>query len=209
MAFSPDGRVAAVVGDDSTGLLWDVTALAGSARPKPVTLTKTQLETEWAALLADDAGRAYRAAVALAAAPGQAVPLLKDYLGKGRAPDAERVARLIADLDADDFATREQATEELTRLGDAAEGALRKALGGKLSAEQRRRVESVLAKLGAPGDTGERLGQGRALELLERIGDEEARSVLKALTGGASDARLTQEAKAALQQLEKWLPAKP
>jgi len=72
LAFSPDGRLAAVVGDDSTGVLWEVPSLVRAARPQPVTLTGPQRKTEWAALLADDAVAAYRSGTVLAAAPQQA-----------------------------------------------------------------------------------------------------------------------------------------
>jgi hypothetical protein len=68
---------------------------------------------------------------------------------KQRVPSAgpvepQRVARLLADLDSDQFTVREQATKELEKLGEAVEPALREALNGKLSAEARRRVQQVL-----------------------------------------------------------------
>jgi hypothetical protein len=47
----------------------------------------------------------------------------------------------------------------------------------------------------------------RAIEVLERIASEEACQALKHLAGGVSQARLTREAKAALERLEK-LPRK-
>ena len=50
------------------------------------------------------------------------------------------------------------------------------------------------------------LRQLRALVALERIGTEEARTVLRGLAAGAADARLTQEAAAALRRLGSGAP---
>ena len=54
---------------------------------------------------------------------------------------------LIADLDSETFAVRDSAMKELTKLGDAAAPALRDALDKAPSAEARRRIEGLLAKL--------------------------------------------------------------
>jgi len=43
----------------------------------------------------------------------------------------------------------------------------------------------------------------RANEVLEKIGTEEARQVLKAIAHGAPDAALTKDSRAALERLEK------
>jgi len=49
----------------------------------------------------------------------------------------------------------------------------------------------------------------RAIWVLERIGTPEARAVLEDLAKGAPEARQTQEAKAALDWLDKRAAAKP
>ena len=56
-------------------------------------------------------------------------------------PDPQRlkkIDRLIADLDARDFATRQKAGDELAALGEEVEAALRKAVDAKPSLELRR-----------------------------------------------------------------------
>ncbi len=60
---------------------------------------------------------------------------------------AERIARLIAELDHDDFAVREQASAALRQIGPPAEAALRKALAESPSAEVRRRARALLRDL--------------------------------------------------------------
>jgi hypothetical protein len=57
---------------------------------------------------------------------------------------ADRIARLLAELDDDDFAVREEASAELLRIGPPAEAALRKALAESPSAEVRRRARDLL-----------------------------------------------------------------
>jgi hypothetical protein len=113
--------------------------------------------------------------------------------------DAGRTARLIAELDSEQFSSRQRASAALAKLGDAAEPDLRLALRRTRSAEQRRRLGQLLDKLAE--DAPEPLRACRALEVLERIGTAEAKSVLEVLAGGAAEARLTREARTALEQL--------
>jgi hypothetical protein len=117
--------------------------------------------------------------------------------------EARHVGRLIADLDDDSFEARTAAGHELEELGRAAAPALRRALEGHPSAEARRRIEALLHRLDEPIPSGERLRGLRAVEALERIQTAEARQVLEALSGGAPDAEVTLEAKAALRRLER------
>jgi hypothetical protein len=156
----------------------------------------------WAQLASPDAAVAYRAVCALADRPAEAVALLKSRLRPAAAPDAGRLARLIADLDGPDFDTRERATRELQRLGEQAEPALRRARAAGPGDESRRRIDQILAGRGAITDP-ELLRAIRGVEVLERIGTPEARHLLKALAEGAPEARLTREARASLERLAR------
>jgi hypothetical protein len=113
------------------------------------------------------------------------------------------VAKLIADLDADEFATRENASAELEKLGSAAVPALRRVLAGKPSEEVRRRTERLLDRLGGRGLTSDELLALRGVEVLERAGTPEAKELLKELAKGSPQARMTLEAKASLERLAK------
>jgi RNA polymerase sigma factor (sigma-70 family) len=194
LAFAPDGRTLASGGHDTTVLLWN------TAVHKPVAPPGADdLDARWADLRGD-AGRAHRGMAALAAAPAQAVRLFRDRLRPVAAADAGRVAGLVRKLDSEQFAEREGATRELKGLGDAAEPALRKALEGTPPFEVRRRVGQILEELGG---SGERLRRLRAVEVLERIGDADARELLRRLAGGAPGAWLTREASQTLERLER------
>jgi hypothetical protein len=61
--------------------------------------------------------------------------------------DEKQVARWIADLDVDDFTTREKAERELAKLGGSASTYLRKALEAKPSPEAERHIKGLLNKL--------------------------------------------------------------
>jgi DNA polymerase-1 len=98
-------------------------------------------------------------------------------------------------------AWKTNARDELEKLGEPAAPALRQALENKPSLEVRRRIEELLEKAKTP--TGENLRSLRAVQVLEHIGTDEARQVLKKLAEGAAGARLTQEAKASLERLGK------
>jgi len=201
LAFAPNGRTLASGSTDTTALIWDLTGRLEGGKLRLADLTPPELETAWTSLRGEDAGLAYRALWTLAAAPRQAMPLLRDALQPARAADAGQVAKLIAALDDDDFAKRESAMSELATLGEQVEAAVRKALEGKPPAEPRRRLEYLLERLKTAGESGERLRQARALEVLEALGTPAARTLLQELSRGVADAWLTREAKAALVRL--------
>ena len=127
---------------------------------------------------------------------------LKDRLQPVAPGDAKRIDQLIGHLDSDDFAVRERATRELEKLGATVEETLRQAIERSASTEVRTRATAVLAKLD-PSLSPALVHQLRAIELVERIGTPSARRLLATVAGGAPGARLTYEAKAALERLER------
>ena len=131
------------------------------------------------------------------------MPLLKKHLRPAAAPDRWRIAQLINDLDDKQFAVREKAAEELEKLGQSAEPAAQKAFESHPSPEVRRRAEQLLQKLRGPITSPEMLRVSRSMMVLEQIGAPEAEAVLKELAKGDPEARLTREAKAALDRLAK------
>jgi WD40 repeat protein len=207
VAFSPDGRLLAVGGFSNVALVCDVAAMTKEKLPAPAALTEKELGALWGDLSGADGENAYRAVWRFAESAEVGVPILKRRLNPAPAtPEEEkRVARLIADLDDDDFDVRERASRALEQLGDKAETALNRATEKPASAEVRARVERLLKALEKPGPPppSPELVALRALEALENSGTAEARDVLKDLAKGEPDAGLTQAAKAALERLAK------
>jgi WD40 repeat protein len=195
--FSPDGRELFTGSLDTTILAWDVTGRVAEGRSATERLSPRELEELSSDLAAADGPRCHRAIWKLTAAPGQAVSLFRERLRPAVAADPKRIARLLTDLDSESFATRERATKELRQIGEAALPALRKAVEGGLTVEQRRRADELME--GWKGTTPEWLYAMRAIEVLEHIGSPEARRLLEALAHGISEARLTREAKASLR----------
>jgi RNA polymerase sigma factor (sigma-70 family) len=202
VAFAPDGRTLASGGADSMVLLWDLTGRQQKGRLQAVKWTPPELEQCWKDLTSAEGPRVLQAIWDLAAASEQAVPLLRQRIKPVESADAKRVERLIHDLDSEDFQTRTKATQELENIVDEAESALRKKLVEKPSLEMRQRIQQVLSKL-EPAASAERLRALRAIQVLEYIGTPEAREHLRTLAKGVPDARLTREAKAALERLIK------
>ncbi|SRR5579883_1535360 len=200
LAFSPDGRLLALACSDTTVLIWPVLGEPSDGGPKTADLSEKTLEALWTDLAGEDATKAYRAIAVLQAASRQTVPFLKTYLQPIPAVDAQRLARLIADLDDERFSVRDKASVELRKLEDRAEPALRKALSGQPSLEVRRRIQAILEELNHPL-SAEQLRKVRAVEALEHIGTLSAQEVLKVIAKGEPGARLTREAKAALERL--------
>jgi WD40 repeat protein len=210
LAFSPDGTRLGVAGQANTALIYDVATLAGGPAPAAAKLSASELEDLWVDLTGTDGVRAYRAIDRLAASPSESVPFLKGRFKQPPEVGERRLARLVADLDADDFAVREKATRELEGIGPRAEVALRQALEGQPSQEARTRAERLLAKLksGKLPPSPELVGL-RVLEALEHSDSPLARQALTEMAADKPESRLSQEAKAALQRLARRGAAAP
>jgi WD40 repeat protein len=199
--FTPDGRRLVSSGIEGTILVWDV---FGRPPPeRPVHLDAAALNRLWEDLASTDAVRAYRAIGLLAATPTDAVPFLEEHVRAVAPADAEGVARLLRNLDSNDFTTRERASEELAQLAESAGPALRKALADRPSPEAKRRIQALLDALTQTGSSGDKLAALRSIEALEHAGTNEARRVLAKLAKGIPDAALTQQAKASLERLSR------
>ena len=158
----------------------------------------------WEDLASRDAAKGYRAIWALVGTGDRAVQFLKGRLLT--AAVEPNIRKLIEELDDKRFAVREAASRELRKLGPAAGPALREALQKPPSAEVRRRVSALLAQLSDVTPlavSGEELRDIRAIQVLEYIGTNEARAVLRSLAGGTQGARTTEDARAALQRLSQ------
>jgi RNA polymerase sigma factor (sigma-70 family) len=200
-AFTPDGAHIITASSDCTLLAWDVASAVAAARAgqKCTAPTEKDLADSWNNLSSPDAQKAFAAIRTLVEAPERAIKLIRARV-KAPAPlDVARVRRLLTDLDSDTFAVRARATRELQALGEMAEMPIRRLLAGKPSLEATRRAERLLDAIIQARRSGEQL---RAVEVLERIGNEEAREVLRQLSKGPPEAFFTQDAAAALRRME-------
>jgi len=193
--LSPDGLHATTALEDCTMLVW---ALPPRTHPAPAPLTDQEADRLWNDLATEDATRAYAAVWKLADSPVAAVALLGKQLQPVAAADAEKVRRHQRDLDSENFAVREAASQALTQMGSLVATDLYEAMKANPSAEARRRIEEVLGKLSSGPLSRETQRRLRAIQVLAQIGSRESRQVLEAMAGGASAAPETRDAKAAL-----------
>jgi hypothetical protein len=197
LCFSPDGKTLVSGGEDTTILLYDVEPYRKALTPLP--WQREQAEKLWQQLGDRDPAKGQLAVAAFSGGGDEAVRELRERLAPVPKRSADELARLVADLDSERFATRRQAFAQLARLGTIAEPQLRKAAAAPRSLEQSRYLKQLVDQLKEVSD--ETIRDVRCVQLLDRIGTEEARRFLRELADGMPQARLTREAKACLGRL--------
>jgi WD40 repeat protein len=201
LLFAPDGKTLASAGPGTEVILWDVPGPAAEGRLAAKDVSADKLDELWKDLSGEDAARAWQAILTLETAPKEAVAFVQKNFKPGAALDDKGLAKLIGQLDAEQFQDREKATEELIRAGKPAEEAVKKALENKPSAEAKQRLEFILSKMaGKLGPEQDEIRVARGVEVLERIGTPEARKVLEELARGES--KVSAEARAAVERLK-------
>jgi len=201
LAFSADGRLLASGSTDSTVLIWDVTGRLAQEKPAPLSLVRTELDQLCRDLADPDEGRAASAQRTLVAGAKDALPYLQTRVQHWAGTEPGRVARWLAELDHDQFKVREQATAELERLGPAVAPDLEKAMVNASSAEARRRLKKLLARLDKGAEAFPTPPPERVFAVLERIGTAEARQILTNVAKGESQSAWAKAARIALKRL--------
>jgi len=190
VAFSSDGRLLATVSSDAPVFVWDLyrPGAKPTAADRDALWDELAKETHWPAmkrLLAD---------------PALAVALFRERVTIPPKPDPEIVKARLADLDSQQFATRQKALADLEKLGAAIEPVVRAELDGRPSAEKRRQLVRLLEIFSSP--LPENLRMLRAVEVAERAGVPGAKAILEEWSRGPAGARLTEEATAALRRMK-------
>jgi hypothetical protein len=200
LAFLPDGRTLVTGSEDGTAL---VRAIPGVWRePGEAPPDARELLRLWEALASPRAGDAFRALGRLAAFPAASVPFLTRQVRPAKGEDVEDLRRLLADLDSPRFRAREEAEKELAGRGLSAVVALGHVLReGKPTLEVRRRAEALVKRLTTPRLSVLEQRIRCVIRVLEKAGTADARGLLEGLGGGAPEALLTGEAKAALRRM--------
>jgi RNA polymerase sigma factor (sigma-70 family) len=191
--FAPDGGRVAVSLADTSVAVWDTAPWRTAIDTAVAKEVPADLGPLWDDLAAD-APTGLRAARLLAAAGDKGIGLLKARLSARQPPAADRVARLIADLDSPRFGVREKAEADLRDLGRQAEPFLRRALKASPSAEAAKRIEALLAGLAARKLSPAEVRELRAVQALEWQGTPAARELLADWAKGDPAAVLTRAA---------------
>jgi WD40 repeat protein len=195
LAFSPDGSRLFSTGPDGSALIWDV---RGRPTAESEALPADRSAGWWDLLADEDALAAYGAMQEMAARPTAAVALLRARLKPVRALEPAKLAALLDRLDGPNFKDREAAAAEVVALGDVTEPKLREAARASASLEVRRRAEDALNRIEAG-----QLRPERAVEVLEMIGDDDARKLLREWADGMHGAARTADSAEALARLAR------
>jgi hypothetical protein len=196
MAFSGDGRLLVASLYTSTPLVWDVSSLVG-AKTKP----EADWPRLWDELADDDAVVAFRAVRSLAASPASRAWLEERLRTHAPVVTPQRLARLVADLDDEEYVVRQRATQELRCLRGDARAAMLHAREQRPSLELLRRLDELLADPQQVRLSGRTLQGLRGIEALEAMHTPEARQALRRLATAAKDEQVRQEAAETVSRL--------
>jgi HEAT repeat protein len=167
-----------------------------------------QLDAQWAALASERPDEAAAAIDALAADPAATLEFIERRLPSLSGDFAQNVDAIVIKLNAPKFADREQAQQQLDALGALAEPELRRLLVAGLPLEAKTRVEQFLGpRFGPYAITPHDWRLARLVQVLDRIDDPQARSVLAALEPMRDLPLITPRLAARYQQLYSQEPA--
>lgn len=200
LRFSQDELSLASGGNDSVALVWDL-AKAGVPLKQPGKPTAEDLEEAWRNLSKPNAKIGFHGVKLLQLDPKASLDLIARELNPEPVIDPALIARLVKQLDHDNFAEREKASAELKKLAPRAEPDLRKAFAEASSVEVRRRLNEILSGLTETPATPASLQSLRAVEVLEKLGPS-SRPMLEKLAKGAENSDLTRSAQEALKRLQ-------
>jgi hypothetical protein len=196
ISFSADGKMVRSVGADLKLFAWS-TAGNRDWKPKSGSLSDGDLETLWDVLRSDDPVDLFGCTRLLAAEPTRAVALLRKHVAPVPRAEAEKLDKLVACVQSPEYNQRKRAVLELRRLGPAAVPALRRAM----ERGHDEMVRRLYFELGNKAPSADSVREARAVTVLEQAGGVEARRFLEELAGGAPEAALTAQARAALERV--------
>lgn len=176
----------------------------------PAKLTADGLEKAWTGLARhDDDGcqEALGDMERMVQVPDLAVPFLGERLKPALAVDTSGISKHIADLDSNEFATRDRAYKALQGFGSKALPALEKKLQDKeISLEMQNSLKRLIQAANAGEGAGLSAGDLRTLrgiEVLREIGSPAARAILENLSKGDDGSAITVAAQNALKSLAR------
>ncbi|MBY0523065.1 MAG: hypothetical protein K2R98_06685 [Gemmataceae bacterium] len=184
-------------------------ALTGKLPPEKDALTAERLRKLYLDLTSSDPSVSAPASAILTMRPAETVPFFQRQLPPPPITQAQiaKIDKLIDRLEDNDYQAREQATEELEKLGVVMVKPVRdaRALRPALPLETHRRIERVLRPF--EGEDAASTPQWRqklqAIRILERVGSAEAKTVLEKVREDTPEAGLQAAAAAALERLAR------
>jgi hypothetical protein len=169
----------------------------------PLALPANELAALWNDLASPNYETANRAWQKLGGAGDNAMGMLREQIRTIAVPavDMKKIEQLLADLNAEKFATREQAGKKLLDFGELAIIPIKGELEKSPSLEVRRRIELLLKKIGERPTTPDRQRVLDAIELLERVGTAKAHALIEEIVRDSLIPQIREHAQEAMKRI--------
>ncbi len=165
-------------------------------------LSVDELDAAWSGVTAANRFRREHCAKVLSAQPEQAVEQARKKLAPVLNIQGERVTDLVKHLNDDDVDVRDKVTSELQQAAHRFEPLLADSLISAKVPEIRNRLTSILKKVTDSVTPVDLAAELRGVAFLEQLNTPAARKRLGEIAAGATGARLSTEAGAALDRLK-------
>jgi hypothetical protein len=202
LAVSGRGNYLAIPMVDTRVRVWEMSRLwHGSRRAPSEDISFEEVQKLWRDLGDPNATNAYKAVSRLVDSPNQSMKLLANKLSAATIFPEREIRRRVEDLGSNSFATRREAKEWLSTVGDQAFQPLREILANSTDPEQQEAIKVLMAGLGSW--SSDQLKNDRAIYCLEQVATEDAMEILGRLAKGAPQDRLTARAVDAVNRLRQ------
>jgi hypothetical protein len=194
-------------GADRQAFVWDTKSLYPSERPAVSRISEND-ESVYSDFFSDEVVKRQASMLVLAEGGDRFLLKLKEFVSKNGGLEPESLQPLIRKLGDPSFAVRDNAQQNLEKLGPQISAALQRGVRKEKDPEIRRRLQSILLTISSETSISrDDVQLLRSVEVIERIGTARALELLRIIKDRAARQRIADEAELSIERVSERLSA--